>query len=80
MESPNPNVLNSETAAEEVRVEDFEQSLKTLQDLVQRLESREMSLAESLECYKQASHLTKVCEEQLSAVDKQVREITERMN
>lgn len=74
-----PTTANNASTPEEVCIEDFEQSFQTLQELVQRLERQDMTLAESLKCYEQASRLTKICEKQLSAVDKQVREITERI-
>ncbi|MDO5297028.1 MAG: exodeoxyribonuclease VII small subunit [bacterium] len=57
----------------------FETSLQNLKDLVTKLETGNLTLEESLQAFKDASQLAIRCEQQLAAVDEQVRIITETM-
>ncbi|MBQ7567199.1 exodeoxyribonuclease VII small subunit [bacterium] len=69
---------NQPTAAEPT-IQDFEASLQQLKDMVARLETGNLSLADSLEAFQKASQLAEQCEQQLAKADEQVRIITESM-
>ncbi len=57
---------------------DFEQSLADLQQLVERLESGELSLEDSLACFEQGIRLTRECQSALSQAEQKVRILLER--
>ncbi|MFC3606874.1 exodeoxyribonuclease VII small subunit [Stutzerimonas tarimensis] len=57
---------------------DFEQSLTDLQQLVERLESGELSLEDSLACFEQGIRLTRECQASLSQAEQKVRILLER--
>lgn len=57
---------------------DFEQSLADLQQLVERLESGELSLEDSLNCFEQGIRLTRECQSSLSQAEQKVRILLER--
>lgn len=57
---------------------DFEQSLADLQQLVERLESGELSLEDSLSCFEQGIRLTRECQSALSQAEQKVRLLLER--
>ena len=52
---------------------DFEQSLSELQTLVERLESGELSLEDSLATFEQGIRLTRDCQGALSQAEQKVR-------
>mgnify|MGYP002716439720 FL=1 len=57
---------------------DFEQSLAELQQLVERLESGELSLEDSLTCFEQGIGLTRDCQAALSQAEQKVQQLLER--
>lgn len=59
-------------------VPDFEQSLAALQALVERLETGELSLEESLAAFEQGIGLTRECQAALTQAEQKVRILLER--
>ncbi|PAU85740.1 exodeoxyribonuclease VII small subunit [Pseudomonas jilinensis] len=57
---------------------DFEQSLTDLQALVERLESGELSLEESLTAFEQGVALTRDCQQALTQAEQKVQQLIER--
>ncbi len=57
---------------------DFEQSLGALQGLVERLESGDLSLEESLTAFEQGVALTRDCQLALSQAEQKVSLLTEQ--
>ncbi|MFZ5958067.1 exodeoxyribonuclease VII small subunit [Pseudomonas sp. QL9] len=57
---------------------DFEQSLAELQTLVERLESGELSLEDSLGAFEQGIRLTRDCQSALSQAEQKVQILLER--
>lgn len=57
---------------------DFEQSLGALQVLVEKLESGELSLEESLTAFEQGVALTRDCQHALSQAEQKVSLLTEQ--
>jgi len=57
---------------------DFEQSLGELQQLVERLESGELSLEESLNAFEQGVVLTRDCQQALSQAEQKVQQLVEK--
>ncbi len=57
---------------------DFEQSLTDLQNLVERLESGELSLEDSLTAFEQGIRLTRDCQAALSQAEQKVQILLER--
>ncbi|MDF3937031.1 exodeoxyribonuclease VII small subunit [Pseudomonas citronellolis] len=57
---------------------DFEQSLTDLQSLVERLESGELSLEDSLGAFEQGIRLTRECQAALSQAEQKVQILLER--
>lgn len=53
---------------------DFEQSLGSLQALVERLESGDLSLEESLTAFEQGVALTRDCQQALSQAEQKVQQ------
>jgi exodeoxyribonuclease VII small subunit len=56
----------------------FEQSLDELESLVERMESGELSLDESLAAFERGISLTRSCQEALQAAEKRVEILTAR--
>ncbi|QLF94275.1 exodeoxyribonuclease VII small subunit [Pseudomonas sp. ABC1] len=52
---------------------DFEKSLADLQQLVERLESGELSLEDSLACFEQGIGLTRECQAALDQAEQKVK-------
>jgi exodeoxyribonuclease VII small subunit len=52
---------------------DFESALAALESLVAKMESGQLSLEASLESYERGVALSKICQEQLSKAEQQVR-------
>ena len=57
---------------------DFEQSLKALQNLVERLESGNLSLEESLGAFEQGVALTRECQQALTQAEQKVALLLEQ--
>ena len=57
---------------------DFEQSLAELQQLVERLESGELSLEESLSSFEQGVALTRDCQQALTQAEQKVQQLVEK--
>ncbi|MCG8673147.1 MAG: exodeoxyribonuclease VII small subunit [Pseudomonadales bacterium] len=57
---------------------DFETSLETLESLVERMESGEMSLEESLSAFEQGIQLTKKCQTALKEAEQRVKILIEQ--
>lgn len=56
---------------------DFEQALSQLEQLVERMESGDLSLEDSLEAFEQGVKLTRECQTRLSEAEQKVRELIE---
>ena len=57
---------------------DFEHSLATLESLVERMESGELSLEDSLSAFEQGIQLTKSCQQALKDAEQRVRILIEQ--
>ena len=57
---------------------DFEQSLGDLQALVERLESGDLSLEESLSAFEQGVALTRDCQQALQSAEQKVQMLMEK--
>lgn len=57
---------------------DFEQSLGALQHLVERLESGELSLEDSLTAFEQGVALTRDCQQALTQAEQKVQQLVEQ--
>jgi len=57
---------------------DFEQSLTDLQNLVERLETGELSLEDSLTAFEQGIRLTRDCQAALAQAEQKVQILMER--
>ena len=53
----------------------FEQSLERLEVIVEKLESGELALDESLKLFKEGVELSKYCSSKLSAVQQEVKKV-----
>ena len=54
------------------REESFEEALKRLEEIVQRLEGGELPLEESLRVFEEGIHLTRVCSDRLEKAEKRI--------
>jgi len=57
---------------------DFEQSLNSLEALVNKMESGELSLEESLKAFETGIQLTRECQARLAAAEQQVQKLVEQ--
>jgi exodeoxyribonuclease VII small subunit len=57
---------------------DFEQSLSTLESLVNRMEQGDMTLEESLQAFESGIALTRECQTRLAAAEQQVNKLIEQ--
>jgi exodeoxyribonuclease VII small subunit len=57
---------------------DFEQSLSTLESLVNRMEQGDMTLEESLQAFESGIALTRECQTRLVAAEQQVNKLIEQ--
>ena len=57
---------------------DFEQSLATLENLVNRMEQGDMTLEESLQAFETGIALTRECQNRLAAAEHQVNKLIEQ--
>lgn len=60
-------------AKKETTKPDFEKSLQELEALVQKMESGELSLEESLQEFERGVHLTRQCQAALSVAEQRVK-------
>ncbi|MEK6374579.1 MAG: exodeoxyribonuclease VII small subunit [Acidobacteriota bacterium] len=54
------------------RTNDFEQSFQKLEKIVQRLESEELPIDESLELFEEGIRLSRFCNQKLEEVEKKI--------
>lgn len=66
--------INQENMSEMERPS-FEQALKKLEGIVQRLEQEEVSLEESIELYQKGVKLSKKCSEILEKAELKIKEV-----
>jgi len=59
--------------------ENFEQSLRSLEDIVQRLEAGELSLEDSLKAFEHGVKLARQCQKTLNEAELKVEKITQEM-
>jgi exodeoxyribonuclease VII small subunit len=59
---------------------DFDQSLSTLENLVNRMEQGDMTLEESLQAFEAGIALTRECQSRLTAADQQVTKLIEQQS
>jgi exodeoxyribonuclease VII small subunit len=57
---------------EETSVLSFEQALKKLEEIVQRLERGELALEESLTCYEEGIRLSRFCHTKLEEAERKI--------
>lgn len=55
----------------------FEEALGKLQETVKKLESGELSLEQSLKGFEEGVKLTRLCQEQLSAAEQRIEQLTQ---
>ena len=65
------NTKQAETSA--ISTPDFETALADLETLVQRMESGELSLEDSLQEFERGVKLTRLCQEALKAAEQRVK-------
>jgi exodeoxyribonuclease VII small subunit len=53
----------------------YEDSLDRLEEIVQRLESGQLSLDESLRLFEEGTHLTKVCQKRLTEAELRIEKL-----
>lgn len=63
--------------ARKAQVTDLEASLESLENLVERMESGELSLEESLKAFEEGVRLTRQCQQSLEQAEQQVRVLLE---
>ncbi|MCC5859454.1 MAG: exodeoxyribonuclease VII small subunit [Ectothiorhodospiraceae bacterium] len=65
-------------AENESEAPDFEQALKELEGLVERLEQGELTLEESLKSFERGIELTRRCQQALQAAEQKVEILTSK--
>lgn len=68
--------MADETPTESTESIDFEQALKELEALVERMEQGELSLEESLQSFERGIALTRQCQQALQAAEQKVEILT----
>ncbi len=58
------------------KAESFEDSLKRLEEIVQRMESGDLALEDSLELFEEGVRLTRVCSQRLDEAEKKIELLT----
>ena len=58
-------------------VDDFETSLKALEDIVNKMEQGTLSLEQSLEAFEQGVQLTRTCQSTLKEAEQRVSKLTQ---
>ena len=61
---------------EELKVKDFESALKTLEDIVGKLETGDMTLERSLELFEEGIKISRFCGSKLEDADRKVEILT----
>ncbi|WP_367605992.1 exodeoxyribonuclease VII small subunit [Legionella sp. W05-934-2] len=61
------------------KAENFEQSLRSLEEIVQKLEAGELSLEDSLKAFEEGVKLARQCQKTLSEAELKVEKITQEM-
>ena len=56
--------------------ESFEEALKRLEEIVQRMESGDLALEDSLELFEEGVRLTRVCSQRLDEAEKKIELLT----
>lgn len=77
MAKKSPNSSPDADAAGESPALDFETALADLETLVERMESGEMSLEESLQAFERGVKLTRHCQNALKSAELKVKVLTE---
>lgn len=57
---------------------DFEQALKELEGLVERMERGDLSLEDSLKCFERGVELTRICQQALKEAEQKVQILLEK--
>ncbi len=68
----------AKTAESEAREPDFEAALEELEALVERMEGGELSLDDSLAAFERGIHLTRRCQQALTAAEQRIQTLLER--
>lgn len=76
MSTKNTDVAADSASGVETETPDFEAAMAELEMLVQRMESGELSLEDSLREFERGVRLTRLCQEQLQAAEQRVRILT----
>ncbi|MDD8048799.1 MAG: exodeoxyribonuclease VII small subunit [Thomasclavelia sp.] len=53
----------------------YEQAMKRLEEIVEKLESNEVSLDESIDLFQEGMNLTKICNKKIEGIEKKVAKI-----
>ncbi|WP_082233883.1 exodeoxyribonuclease VII small subunit [Halobacillus massiliensis] len=61
--------------SEETKELNFEEAMKQLEDIVQKLETGEVPLEKAIQYYQEGMKLSKLCNEKLGSVEKQMQQI-----
>jgi exodeoxyribonuclease VII small subunit len=61
---------------EDIRAMSFEEALSALENIVDRLETGDVALEESIEIYQRGSQLRAFCEEKLKSAQARIEKIT----
>ena len=72
-----PKTKNATTKLTTDNQNSYEQSLAELETIVSQMETGQLSLADSLNAYQRGTVLLQTCQQDLSAVEQQVRILTE---
>jgi exodeoxyribonuclease VII small subunit len=67
--------MPAKTTSSKKKSVDFEQSLTTLETLVERMEQGDMTLEESLKAFETGIALTRECQTRLAAAEQQVTQL-----
>lgn len=54
----------------------FEQAVETLEEIIRKMESGNVSLEESIECFKKGTELIKYCDKTLEKYEKLITTVT----
>lgn len=63
-----------------VKKDSFEENLQELESIVDRLESGEVDLEESVKLYEKGIEIKKICDERLKKVELQIKKIKQENN
>ena len=58
----------------------FEQALDELEQIVQRLETEDLSLEQALGCFEQGVKLTKQCQTTLKTAEQKIEQVSSQLN